>query len=53
MDFLDVKVIETTGHTPGGVSFWFEKEKLLITGDTLFRENVGRSDLPGGNPYVL
>ena len=41
--------LHTPGHTPGSVSFWFEDQKLLVAGDTLFRRGVGRTDLPGGS----
>lgn len=48
---LKLKVIHTPGHSPGGVCFL--AEKTLISGDTLFAESVGRTDLPGGSFEVL
>ncbi|MCB1616340.1 MAG: MBL fold metallo-hydrolase [Pseudomonadales bacterium] len=41
--------MHTPGHTPGSVSFLFDKSKLLIAGDTLFRHSIGRTDFPGGD----
>lgn len=41
--------IHTPGHTPGSISFIFESAKLLIAGDTLFKEGIGRTDLWGGD----
>ena len=47
------KIIPTPGHSPGSVCLYWEKEKLLISGDTVFYMGVGRTDLPGGNMDAL
>ncbi len=44
----ELKVIHTPGHSPGSVVFYCEEEKAAFTGDTLFREDIGRSDLMFG-----
>jgi len=48
-----LKVIETPGHSKGGVCFYGEKEKICFTGDTLFRGSIGRADFYGGNMNLL
>lgn len=47
------KAIATPGHTPGGLCFYCEKEKVLLSGDSLFRHEIGRCDLPGGSETQL
>lgn len=42
-------VVPTPGHSHGGVSFIFEKEETVFSGDALFKETVGRTDLPTSN----
>jgi hydroxyacylglutathione hydrolase len=42
-------VLDTPGHTPGSISLWIPSEQKLVAGDTLFRDSIGRTDLPGGD----
>lgn len=46
---FNLRVIKTPGHKEDAISFYFEKEKILFSGDFLFYETVGRCDLPGGS----
>ncbi len=52
---MEIEIIHTPGHTPGGICLLVTDadDHILLTGDTLFAKSVGRSDLPGGNENVL
>jgi glyoxylase-like metal-dependent hydrolase (beta-lactamase superfamily II) len=42
-------VLHTPGHTQGSICLFSPAENKLVAGDTLFRDSIGRTDLPGGN----
>ncbi len=46
---ISAKMLSTPGHTPGSVCLYFETERLLLSGDTLFAGSCGRTDFPGGS----
>jgi glyoxylase-like metal-dependent hydrolase (beta-lactamase superfamily II) len=46
-------VLHLPGHSQGSVAFWDKQAGVLFTGDTLFKDGYGRTDLPGGNEAVL
>lgn len=48
-----LQIIPTPGHKEDAVCFYFEDEGIIFTGDTLFMESVGRTDLPGGDTVAL
>jgi hydroxyacylglutathione hydrolase len=52
---LELKVLHIPGHTPGGIALQMIKptDKIIFTGDTLFCQGIGRSDLAGGDEAAL
>lgn len=48
-----LEILFTPGHSPASVSFYSKSNGFLLAGDVLFRESIGRTDLPGGSPDVL
>ncbi len=46
-------VLFTPGHSPGSVCFYCKEENIIISGDVLFQNSVGRTDLPGGDMNTL
>src|SRR5699024_860858 len=50
---ITCEVVHTPGHSPGSVSFIFADAKFTVSGDVLFQQSIGRTDLPGGDMQVL
>lgn len=50
---LDLRVLHTPGHTPGGVCLIHEESRNVLVGDTVFHRGIGRTDLPGGDMATL
>jgi hydroxyacylglutathione hydrolase len=50
---LELQVIHTPGHSPGSVSLYWPEQKALFSGDVIFKEGLGRVDLPGGDGSTL
>lgn len=48
-----LQCIAAPGHSMGGLLFYCEEEKVLFSGDTLFRCSIGRTDLPGGSMFMI
>ncbi len=48
-----IKVLPTPGHTPGGLTYYFEQSGMALVGDSIFMGSIGRTDLPGGNMSQL
>ncbi|MCK4887940.1 MAG: MBL fold metallo-hydrolase [Planctomycetes bacterium] len=50
---IELQVLHTPGHTPGGVCFYNKQANVLFSGDTLFAESIGRTDFPNGSMEQL
>ncbi len=48
-----LQVLLTPGHSPGSLCFYCAQQSFVIGGDVLFRQSIGRTDLPGGNHQAL
>ena len=50
---IRLKTLESSGHCPGSLSYYNAKEGYVITGDALFNQSIGRTDLQGGDLDLL
>lgn len=50
---LQIEVIETPGHTPGGVCFYLPAENVILSGDTLFQGSIGNLSFPTADPEAM
>jgi hydroxyacylglutathione hydrolase len=48
-----LEIVHIPGHSPGGIVFYNQVEAIMIAGDVLFNDSIGRSDLPGGDYNLL
>jgi glyoxylase-like metal-dependent hydrolase (beta-lactamase superfamily II) len=53
LDGLTLQIIHTPGHSPGSATLYWPEQKALFTGDLVFKEGFGRTDLPGGDGATL
>lgn len=49
----EIHTFAVPGHSPGSIVYYLPKQHVLFAGDVLFRESIGRTDLPGGNYNTL
>ena len=50
---LELDVFHTPGHSPGSISLYWPEQKVLFTGDLIFKDGIGRTDIPGGDGSTL
>ncbi len=50
---IELTIVPSPGHSPGSVALYWPERKALFPGDVIFRDGLGRTDLPGGNGAVL
>jgi glyoxylase-like metal-dependent hydrolase (beta-lactamase superfamily II) len=50
---LEMEIYHTPGHSPGSVSLYWRAQRVLFTGDLVFKDGLGRTDLPGGDGAKL
>jgi glyoxylase-like metal-dependent hydrolase (beta-lactamase superfamily II) len=50
---LDIDIFLLPGHSPGHLAFYFDRDKKCFSGDVIFKNSIGRTDLPGGNYEIL
>ena len=48
-----LEILHVPGHSPGSVAIYWPDRRILVSGDVIFNQNVGRSDFPGGNSSIL
>jgi len=53
IDGIELNIFHTPGHSPGSITLYWPSQKALFTGDLIFKEGLGRTDLPGGNGSKL
>ena len=53
LDGLEMKVFLTPGHSPGSICLYWPLQKALFSGDLVFKEGLGRTDLPGGDGALI
>ena len=53
LDDVELNALHTPGHTEGSTCFYLRREGALFSGDLLFQGNIGRTDMPGGDPAAM